>query len=446
MRILLLCTYDLGGGAEKVALDLLRVYRARGHDARLAVRYKRTDTAEVFEIDPYQRAAPWAKLCRLTERWVRQRSRFRGQYHVVDWLRRMALPRRWLDHWRGVEDFNYPYSWRLLDNSAWQPDVIHAHNLHGDYFDLRAMAALSRRVPCVWTLHDAWAITGHCGHFADIGCNSWLSGCGRCPDLKRPPALLRDGTAANWHHKRRIYDRSRLAVATPSRWLMEYVRASSVPFQPMRVIPNGIDLTIYRPAGRQRARQQLGLSQDAFICLSVTFGKAATTPYKDLATVENAVHTLRTQTHLDNVLFVGIGGQSSGIIEPWVRYTGYLTDVRVVACYYQAADVLLHAAHVDSFPLTVLEAMACGTPVIATAVGGIPEQIEHQVTGLLVPRGDSNQMAEQIQVLMQQPELRQQMGLAATQFASRYFSLERQATAYLEWFDALRVEYGAIAR
>jgi glycosyltransferase involved in cell wall biosynthesis len=227
---------------------------------------------------------------------------------------------------------------------------------------------------------------------------------------------------------------------------MEYVRASSVPFQPMRVIPNGIDLTIYRPAGRQRARQQLGLSQDAFICLSVTFGKAATTPYKDLATVENAVHTLRTQTHLDNVLFVGIGGQSSGIIEPWVRYTGYLTDVRVVACYYQAADVLLHAAHVDSFPLTVLEAMACGTPVIATAVGGIPEQIEHQVTGLLVPRGDSNQMAEQIQVLMQQPELRQQMGLAATQFASRYFSLERQATAYLEWFDALRVEYGAIAR
>jgi glycosyltransferase involved in cell wall biosynthesis len=168
MNILLLSTYDRAGGAEKVAFDLCRSYRRFGHDARLYVRYKRTEEPFVYGVDAYAHAMPWAGLCRRLEGRLRAAPTFRGQFRLVDMLRRLARPRRAWDRWRGVEDFNYPgadYAAPAAD--GWQPDVIHAHNLHGDYFDLRALPGLSRRLPFVWTLHDTWALTGHCGHFID---------------------------------------------------------------------------------------------------------------------------------------------------------------------------------------------------------------------------------------------------------------------------------------
>src|SRR5690606_33473914 len=58
-----------------------------------------------------------------------------------------------------------------------------------------------------------------------------------------------------------------------------------------------------------------------------------------------------------------------------IRFVGYQSEPRIVACFYQAADLYLHAAKADTFPTTILEALACGLPVVATAVGGIPEQV-----------------------------------------------------------------------
>jgi len=94
----------------------------------------------------------------------------------------------------------------------------------------------------------------------------------------------------------------------------------------------------------------------------------------------------------------------------------------------------------------VLESLACGTPVVATGVGGISEQIVDGETGFLVPRGDSHAMAQRIVDLANQPSRRWQMGQAAARYAQRVFSLDRQATAYLEWFDELMAEYHKEAR
>ena len=141
MRILLLNTVDQGGGAASVAFNLYRSYRHRGHDARMLVGFKYgNEETLVSQIDPYAHTSLWAPLCALGEQWVRRLPKFRGQYRLVQWLRRAAWPRRWVDHRRGLADYNYPYSYRLLDDPAWRPEVIHAHNLHGNYFDLRAVA------------------------------------------------------------------------------------------------------------------------------------------------------------------------------------------------------------------------------------------------------------------------------------------------------------------
>lgn len=439
MRILQLCTYDRSGGAEKVALGLHKTYRECGHDARLLVRHQMEDVTGTVETDAYQFTSAWAPVCALLERWIARQPGFRGQYRLRDWLRRTAWPRRWLHRWQGIEDFDYPYSHRLLDSPDWRPDVIHAHNLHGDYFDLSALAPLSQRIPVVWTLHDAWAITGHCAHF--LGCEHWRTGCGSCPDLKRPPAILRDKTAENWERKRQIYARSRLAITTPSRWLMGYVEQSMLQPWRKRVIPNGVDLTVYRPGDQNQARHTLGLPQSAFICMFIANDVSHENPYKDYTTVERAVQMVAEQVPTAHLMFVCVGGSSKTATDSRLRYTGYLIDPYKVASYYQAADVLLHAANVDNFPCVVLEALGCGTPVVATAVGGISEQVQDGVSGYLVSRGDSEAMAALIRRLEDNPMQQRAMGLAAAVDVRKRFDLRSQAIAYLDWYQELSDEF-----
>ena len=83
-------------------------------------------------------------------------------------------------------------SHRLLELPAKPPDVLHLHNLHGGYFDLRVLPELSAHQPTVVTMHDEWLYTGHCAYTLDS--ERWLEGCGSCPHLDSyPAARRRDG-------------------------------------------------------------------------------------------------------------------------------------------------------------------------------------------------------------------------------------------------------------
>ncbi|HEX6437968.1 MAG TPA: glycosyltransferase, partial [Candidatus Binatia bacterium] len=144
-----------------------------------------------------------------------------------------------------------------------------------------------------------------------------------------------------------------------------------------RVIPNGVDLSIFHPADKKDARSVLGIPQNALVIL-FTANAVRRNIWKDYRTVEDAVKLAATRTKEQNVLFLALGQEGKGerIGPAEVRFVRYQQDPEVVARYYQAADVYVHAARADTFPNTILEALACGTPVVATAVGGIPEQIE----------------------------------------------------------------------
>lgn len=442
MKILLLSTYDKGGGAEKVAYDLMSTYRSRGHEVRMLVRYRRTLDPDVQEVDPYKETSSWSGLCVSAERSLRSLPQFRGQYRLVDWLRRSAWPRRWLDQASGIEDFNYPYSYHLADDKDWLPDVVHAHNLHGDYFDLRSFNQLSKKVSVVWTLHDTWAFTGHCAYF--LNCQRWQDGCGQCPDLDRPPTVIRDQTAENWNRKRQIYSSSRLSIVTPSNWLMSYVKQSILKSQNTKVIPNGVDLSVFTQGNRQQARYILGLPQNVFICTFVAYSGGGENPYKDVSTIERAVKIVTEQFGKDSILFVCIGGERPSQPKLQHYYTGYISDVQRLALYYQASDVLLHAAKAENFPCVIIEAMACGTPIIATEVGGIPEQVVDNESGFLVKEGDSTAMAQRIIESMQQPDVLKNIGQAALARVHQLYGLDDQCNSYLEWFTELQKEYRSL--
>ncbi len=443
MRVLQVNLKDDQGGAAQIAWNLHRAYRARGLDARMAVGRKFSGDEHVFEI-PHEKYKP------ALTRWLLNSGR--KLEALSSQVRKIGLgrfggvllmlaesSRRW-DVVRGREAFYAPGTAHLLETHA-APDILHLHNLHKDwlndrrdYFDLRALPGLSSRVPVVMTLHDAWLLSGHCAHSMD--CERWQSGCGHCPDLGIYPSIQRDATAYNWQRKLDIYRQSFLNVITPSRWLMDKVESSilSEGVKSSRVIPNGVDLSIFHPGPKDRI--SLGFPVDANILLFSADG-IRQNKMKDFQTLSLAI--AQVAERLPRVLFVALGetGPVEQIGRAEVRFVPYKKDPGLVARYYRAADIYIHAARADTFPNSVIEALACGTPVVATHVGGIPEQIKEGETGFLTPPGDPQAMALRIEQLLTDLELRRRVGRSAAQDASNRFDLNHQVDQYLGWYQEI---------
>jgi glycosyltransferase involved in cell wall biosynthesis len=438
-RILQVSTYDGIGGAEKVALGLSKVYQAHGYESWMAVGHKLSTDPSVVQVPNDEHRTRWFRLWDNLESRVQPierrgagATRFR---HLVQAIRE---PGRALDRYRGIESFRFPGTWQLLALTPRRPDIVHCHNLHGEYFDLRALPWLSQQVPLVMTLHDAWLLSGHCAHSFD--CERWRTGCGRCPDLTIDPAVRRDATAYNWRRKRDIFADSRLFIATPSQWLMKKVEQSMLApgVLEARVIPNGVDLSVFHPSGQNAARAALGLSSDTFVVMFAA-NSVRRNPFKDYETVREAVAAAAGRVGERAVVLLAVGDQAppERIGSARVEFRPYEADPEAMARCYQAADVYVHAARADTFPNTVLEALACGTPVVATAVGGIPEQVEDGDVGFLVAGGDVRALAQRVTELLCDGELRRQMGIRGAETARRRFDVVRQADDYLSWYHEL---------
>lgn len=430
---------DRGGGAAAVATGLHHGYTARGHHAWHVVGRKHSEDARVVMLPDDDRT--WLRRSGYTgvQRRLRQlalRYPARGWGRLSRSLRLATHPAALTARLQGREDFDFPGTHRVLELNGRVPDVIHAHNLHGGFFDLRALESISARVPTVITLHDMWMLTGHCAH--SLECVRWATGCGHCPGLHLDPPIRRDATAENWLAKQAIYQRSQLHIAAPSQWLADQVRGSMLAphVRDLRVIPNGVDTTVFRPADRLAVRRALGLPVNTAIVLLTTGSRGSM--WKDDRVLRTTIERVAGDAGTASTLFVAVGRESavSGTPAGRTRSIPYQDDPRVMAQYYQAADIYLHAARADTFPLAVLESMACGTPVIASEVGGIPEQVDH-TTGILVRRGDAAQMAAATITLLNDAAARERLGANARVRVQERFDLTQQVAAYLSWFHEI---------
>jgi glycosyltransferase involved in cell wall biosynthesis len=211
-----------------------------------------------------------------------------------------------------------------------------------------------------------------------------------------------------------------------------------------RVIPNGIDLDTFRPGSKNKARGELGFPQDARIVMSAANGirtNAFKNPSMLLDAVERLGRRAGTKTK-GKVLLLAVGDRNPRRADARnnypgaeVRYVPFQPTAASMVRYYQAADVYLQASRADNFPTTVLEALACGLPVIATAVGGIPEQVRDGLTGYLVQDGDAEAMAERAGNLLGDRDQRRVMGEAARADAVDRFGLRRMVDDYLGWYE-----------
>jgi len=417
MNILNINTSDIGGGAEKVAFDLHNSYVGSGFNSSLAVGLKKSNGENVYLIqnnNNLKKQLPKAKILRYLWRLL-----------TLDWPAML----RWL----GFEDIYYPKNDLKSFIQNINPDIIHLHNLHGGYFDLHSLIELSKQYPVLINLHDEWLLTGHCAY--TIECEKWKIGCGNCPDLIRYPGIRFDRTKFNYKIKQSILTNSHFSVASPSKWLMQQVDLSPLSPFSKRVIHNGIDQNIFNPKDRLGSRKKLGFDRMEFIILSLA-NQGKRNPYKDFDTIRKSIEILSERTN-QNLTFISIGGLDSKVeFFNTIKFIEipFIKDPAIISEYYKASDIFLHATLADNFPLTVLEALSCGTPVIATDIGGIPEQIINQETGFLVPPKDPIKMAEKIELLINEPEILNRMKFNAAAHSKDRFSNILMANKYLAYY------------
>ena len=436
--ILQVSALDKGGGAEQVAWNLFKYYERLGIDSWLAVGKKRTQDPHVIPIPQELPNNWWARVWDgLSTFFNPLAGKVRGVLRLQAWMKSVAKGGDWIAELQGMENFHFPGSRNLIRLASIKPNILHMHNLHGGFFDLRALQKLSKELPTIITLHDAWMISGNCAH--SLACERWQVGCGNCPDITLYPGLKMDSTAANWQRKRSIFENSRLYIATPSQWLMNKVQKSILApaLIETRVIPNGIDTKIYYPGDRSAVRRKFNLPEAEPMILFVANG-IKNNQFKDYKTLQQAIEIIG-QRCPHPVHFIALG--ESAPPEVWgnakLTYIPKTTDVGLVADYYRAADIYVHAAKADTFPNTVLEAMATGLPVVASKVGGIPEQVIEGVTGLLSKAENPEDLAHCLEILLLNVELRSQMGAAALDRVQSFFTLERQASQYLAWYQEM---------
>ncbi|QKZ12243.1 glycosyltransferase family 4 protein [Spirosoma sp. KUDC1026] len=275
-----------------------------------------------------------------------------------------------------------------------QADVLHLHWINFGYLampDIQALADLGK--PMVWTLHDQWAFTGGC-HYSR-GCDHFLTHCHNCPYLKKPGP--HDLSYRVFEKKKTLFQNSRIHFTPPSHWLAQSGQNSALlKDAPFTVIPYAIDQSIFCPVDRKQATTYLELADTGK--LRILFGSANVTDLrKGFAYFAEALTLLHRQhPELAPEILVFGKGRSYLFNElPYpIRHLGILTSADDIVAAYNAADVMVVPSLEDNLPNTVIESLACGTPVVAFQTGGIPEMIDHEQNGYLAAVGSAQELAD----------------------------------------------------
>jgi glycosyltransferase involved in cell wall biosynthesis len=331
----------------------------------------------------------------------------------------------------GWLDFFHLASFDIVNMELFKnADIIHLHNLHGSYFSYFALPRLSSLKPVVWTLHDMQAITGHCAHSFD--CEKWRTGCGDCPDLTIYPVIAKDSTSFIWENKKNIYRNSNFTIVTPSCWIKNKVESSILSSQDIRLIYNGVNEKVFQNIDKTIARNQLHLPVNKKILLFAA-DLGINNPWKGSQYLLDAYSILKDD---DDYLFINIGGSIDKKNGNWLDVS-YIRDEKTLALYYAAADLFIYPSLADNCPLTVLESLSCGTPVVSFKTGGIPELVEHGKTGYIAEYKDLNDFISGINLLMDNEILRRKASIEGRNIIEEKFTIDIMVDSYLKVYQEL---------
>lgn len=413
MRIVHINTYDCLGGAARAAYRLHDGLRRIGQESSMFVLDKVSCDSSVLRYEFKKDILSRVKRTLRKERISR----------AVDPYRASAPGGLTF-----FTDDRTPYGkdpWRQLPEG----DLIQLHWIAG-FVDYRGFfSALPTGKPLVWTVHDMQALTGGC-HY-DRECGKFSERCGACPQLGS--IFEKDITRQIWLRKRKSFQRlgsRQLHIVSPSRWLRDEVKRSSLLSRfPCSIIPYGLDTQVFSPRDPRVAREIFGIPLTAKVILFLADGVHV--PRKGFPLLAEAL----TGAEPDgNMFLISVGpGFPPDLRHFPHRHIETLRDDRLLSHIYSAADVFVIPSLQENLPNTALESIACGTPVVGFAVGGIPDIVRPGVTGFLAKPADPADLRRAIIELLRHNN-RREMAKNCRKIATEEYGIETQARRYMELY------------
>lgn len=308
------------------------------------------------------------------------------------------------------------------------PDIIHLHWINDGFLSPREIGALKK--PVVWSLHDMWPFTGGC-HYNDH-CDQYLQGCGECPMLKVPGK--RD--ISRLEHKRKHHYFTEIQFIGLSRWLADLAKNSKM-VDPSQVknLPNPIDVNRYKPLTSSSAiREMYGIRNDQQ-CIAFGAVGATSDPRKGFDKLLGALKQLELENF---VLLVFGAGDSESLQEVPGRavFVGEIADEITMCMLYNTADVVVVPSLQENLSNTIMESLACGTPVVSFDIGGNGDMIDHCSNGYLAKPFDERDLGNGIEWILHQNK-EGELGKNARNKVIENFSNQAVGPRYRSHYDKI---------
>ena len=412
MKVLLLNTSDLSGGAAIAATRLLKALNKNRVSTHMIVRDKSSTLPTVTALGP---------SFRFSLNFILERARI----WITNLLSHKELYSVSLAN-TGVDITNLP--------EFKQADIIHLHWINQGFLSLKDISAiLNSGKPVVWTMHDMWPITGICHHARK--CNKYTTTCGECPFLTRKKE--NDLSTKTFKSKREVYSKGEIHFIGCSQWLTDCAKQSSLTeADKVFHIPNPIDIELYKPMNQQSARKRLNLPKNKKLIL---FGAAKITDKrKGIEYFIDACSELKQKANYD--IEIVLFGKESAHIEKLIplktHILGYISNQQDIINIYNAVDLFATPSLEENLPNTIMEAMACGTPCVGFNIGGVPELIDHLHNGYVADYKSTTDFAEGLQWVLENKEISSLSFEARRKVISTY-SEEIIAKKYINLYNKL---------
>ena len=288
----------------------------------------------------------------------------------------------------GEDGFGFGFSNKRVKGylEGLRPDLIHIHNLHGYWINSETVLAYAfqNNVPLVFTLHDCWPFTGRCAHFFESNCDKWKVGCGHCPAMSAyPRARFLDLSGQQWTRKKRLLMNRGIWFVSPSNWLASFFRESFLKNERISVINNGIRVSFYEDVPEKK---HVETNKRIVLFVANPFTKE-----KGLEDVNRLADILN-----EDYQVVCVGDPAGGSFSEKIINIPATKDAELLAQLYKQADCFGLFSHQENYPTVLMEAIACGTPIVSYDVGGCGEICEEGVNGFLVGKGNVQLAAKRI--------------------------------------------------
>jgi glycosyltransferase involved in cell wall biosynthesis len=408
LKILHISTSDSSGGAARASYRIHEALVKYGVNSFMRVIQKNTDDERVIGGKQHR-----SSFSRLIERFQYKKQEYAHKgWHTDDPI---------------LHTFGYTSAGLVDELNSSDADMLNLHWI-ADMLSVSDIGRLQK--PIVWTLHDMWPFCGGEHYAPDEESARFRQGYfANRPPGERGPDLNR----ITWETKRLAWSRQQFTIVSPSQWLADCAHQSLLLARmPIHVIPNPLDMTdTWRPIPCEAARVALGLPLEKKLILMGAHG-GVSDPRKGGDILLDAMAQVVTR-HSCDVELVICGQGRPGHDDDWpcpVHWLGRVIDDRVLVLAYSAADVVVVPSRQDNLPNAAVEAQACGTPVAAFNVGGLPDIVAHCKTGWLANAFDPSHLADGIVWLLEDKERHAIVAAAARRQALERYSEPVVAVQY----------------